>query len=157
MDPSVFYQIQAMTGKGYEEIFQEMNKKSGLLGVSGISNDSRDVENAAKNGDPRAILAIKLWARRIADYIGQYYVRLGGCDLIIFSAGIGENSSEFREAAIRNIEEALNVRLDEEANKNTNRGKEGIISLPSSKIKIVVIPTDEEVMIARDAYDICLK
>ena len=155
MDPSVFYQIQAMTGKSYEEIFQEMNKKSGLYGVSGISNDSRDVENAANNGDPRAQLAVKLWARRIADYVGQYYVRLGGCDLIIFSAGIGENSPEFRKLAIDQFKEALHVELDEEANKV--RGQEALISTPKSAIKMVVIPTDEEVMIARDAYNMCLK
>ena len=155
MDPSVFYQIQAMTGKSYEEIFQEMNKKSGLYGVSGISNDSRDVENAANNGDPRAQLAVKLWARRIADYVGQYYVRLGGCDLIIFSAGIGENSPEFRKLAIDQFKEALHVELDEEANKV--RSQEALISTPKSAIKMVVIPTDEEVMIARDAYNMCLK
>lgn len=157
MDPSVFYQIQAMTGKGYEEIFQEMNKKSGLLGVSGISNDSRDIEKAAENGDPRALLAVKLWARRIADFVGQYYVRLGGCDLIIFSAGIGENAAGFRMNVLNNIKEALGIEINEEANNKAFGGKEAVISLPQSKIKVVVIPTDEEVMIARDAYNICLK
>jgi len=156
MDPSVFYQIQAMTGKSYEEIFQEMNKKSGLYGVSGVSNDSREVEAKAAEGDERAILSIKLWARRIADYIGQYYVRLGGCDLIIFSAGIGENSAEFRKLAIDQFKEALGVELDEAVNAKT-RGVETVISTPNSKIKMVVIPTDEEVMIARDAYEMCLK
>ena len=152
MDPSVFYQIQAMTGKGYEEIFQEMNKKSGLLGVSGISNDSRDVENAAKNGDPRAILAIKLWARRIADYIGQYYVRLGGCDVLVFSAGIGENVPEFRKMICDQLKEPLGVELDEEL--NNCRSVERVISKPTSKVKVILIPTDEEVMIARDTVDI---
>ena len=157
MDPSVFYQLLAVTGKDYETLFQEMNKKSGLYGVSGISNDSRDIEEACKHGHERALLAVKLWARRIADFIGQYYVRLGGCDLIIFSAGIGENSPSDRKAVIDNIAEALNVTIDEKANQETIRGKEGLISTPNSKIKVAVIPTDEEVMIARDAFNICLK
>lgn len=156
MDPSVYYQLLAVTGKDNETIFQEMNKKSGLLGVSGISNDSRDVADAAKKGDKHAKLAMKLWARRIADFIGQYYVRLGGCDLIIFSAGIGENAPEYREIVLNNIKEALGVEFDKTLN-DALRGKEGLISTPASKIKVAVIPTDEEVMIARDAFNICLK
>lgn len=157
MDPSVFYQIQAMTGKDYETIFQEMNKKSGLLGVSGISNDSRDVANEAHKGNQRAQLAIKLWARRVADYIGEYFVRLGGCDLIIFSAGIGENAPEYRKYVLDNIHEALKVNYSDELNNKGVGGFEGLISTDDSNIKVAVIPTDEEVMIARDAYRICLK
>ncbi len=157
MDPSVFYQIQAMTGKDYETIFQEMNKKSGLLGVSGISNDSRDVANEAHKGNQRAQLAIKLWARRVADYIGEYFVRLGGCDLIIFSAGIGENAPEYRKYVLDNIHEALKVNYSYELNNKGVGGFEGLISTDDSNIKVAVIPTDEEVMIARDAYRICLK
>lgn len=157
MDPSVFYQIQAMTGKDYETIFQEMNKKSGLLGVSGISNDSRDVANEAHKGNQRAQLAIKLWARRVADYIGEYFVRLGGCDLIIFSAGIGENAPEYRKVVLDNIHEALKVNYSDELNNKDVGGFEGLISTDDSNIKVAVIPTDEEVMIARDAYRICLK
>ncbi len=157
MDPSVFYQIQAMTGKDYETIFQEMNKKSGLLGVSGVSNDSRDVANEAHKGNQRAQLAIKLWARRVADYIGEYFVRLGGCDLIIFSAGIGENAPEYRKVVLDNIHEALKVNYSDELNNKGVGGFEGLISTDDSNIKVAVIPTDEEVMIARDAYRICLK
>ena len=157
MDPSVYYQIVAMSGKDNETVFQELNKKSGLLGVSGISNDSRDVEDAARKGDKHAILAMKLWARRVADFIGQYYVRLGGCDLIIFSAGIGENAPDYREIALNNITEALGVRYSKELDAQMVGGKEGLISTSDSKIKVAVIPTDEEVMIARDAYNICLK
>ena len=100
---------------------------------------------------------MKLWARRVADFIGQYYVRLGGCDLIIFSAGIGENAPDYREVALNNIKEALGVNYDPKLNAEMFGGKEGIISTPDSKIKVAVIPTDEEVMIARDAYNICLK
>lgn len=156
MDPSVFNYVVSQTGKSAEEIYQEFNKKSGLLGVSGISSDARDIEDAAEKGDKRAQLAIKLWARRVADYIGQYFVRLGGCDLIIFSAGIGENSPIFRAKALKEIEEALGVRIDYELN-DTVHGTEALISTPDSKIKVVVIPTDEEIMIARDAYEMLLK
>ena len=157
MDPSVYYQLLAMSGKDNETLFQELNKKSGLYGVSGISNDSREVEDAAREGHPRAVLAMNLWGRRVADFIGQYYVRLGGCDLIVFSAGIGENSPDCREAALDRIGEALGVKYDKELNNTIIHGKEGYLSTPDSKIKVVVIPTDEEVMIARDAYNICLK
>ena len=137
--------------KSYEEIFQEFNKQSGLFGVSGVSNDSRDVSNEANKGNEDAKLALELWSRRIADFIGQYYVRLGGCDMIIFSAGIGENAPELRTIVLNKIKEALNVDID--WNKNDEaRGVLEEISTPASKIKVYVIPTDEEVMIARDAY-----
>ncbi|MBR1581669.1 MAG: acetate kinase [Bacilli bacterium] len=156
IDSSVFNYCVARTGKSAEEIYQEFNKKSGLLGVSGISSDARDIEKAAAEGNKRAILACRLWARRVADFIGQYYVRLKGCDLIIFSAGIGENSSTFRELALREIEEVFNIKIDYELN-NKIHGTEALISLPDSKIKVAVIPTDEEVMIARDCYNMLLK
>ena len=121
MDPSVFYQIAKVTGKDVETLFQELNKQSGLLGVSGISNDSRDVAASAHNGDKRSKLAMDLWARRIADYIGQYYVRLGGADLIIFSAGIGENAAEYREIVLNRIQEALGITYSKEANDKAHR------------------------------------
>lgn len=154
IDPSVMPYLVKQTGKSAEEIYQEFNKKSGLLGISGISNDTRDVEKAALEGDERANLAIKLYARRVADYIGQYYVRLGGCDLIVFSAGVGENSPYFRKAMIDEVKEALHIELNDEANNTMVRGKEGIISSKDSAIPVVVIPTDEEVMIARDIVSI---
>ena len=155
MDPSVFNYVVSVTGKSAEEVYQMFNKKSGFLGVSGISNDSRDVLAAVEKGDEHAILANNLFNRRIADYIGQYYVRLGGCDLIIFSAGIGENEPRTRASVGKLLNEALGVEIDLEANKDL-RGKEAVISTPNSKIKVVVIPTDEEVMIARDAYQLCI-
>jgi acetate kinase len=153
IDASVMPYLISQTGKDAETIYQEFNKKSGFLGVSGVSNDTRDVEKAAKQGNERAQLAIKIFARRIADYIGQYYVRLGGCDLIVFSAGIGENAPYFRKVVIDQIKDALGVVLDEEAN-NVTSGYENIISKSSSKIQVVVIPTDEEIMIARDICSI---
>ena len=156
MDPSVFNYVVSVTGKSAEEVYQMFNKKSGFLGVSCVSNDSRDVFAAAEKGDAKAQLSIDLFNRRIADFIGQYYVRLGGADLIIWSAGIGENEPRTRSAVCELIKEALGVEIDEELN-STIHGKEALISTPNSKIKVAVIPTDEEVMIARDAYDMCIK
>ena len=156
IDPSVYNYILANTNKTNEELYQEFNKKSGLLGVSGVSSDARDIEKAADEGNKRAQLAIDLWARRVADFIGQYFVRLGGCDLIIFSAGIGENSPLFRKLVLKRVQDALNLKIDYALNE-TIHGKEALISLPDSKIKVAIIPTDEEVMIARDAYDMLLK
>lgn len=149
IDASVMPYLVNQTGKSAEQIYQEFNKKSGLLGISGVSNDSRDVTAAAEQGNKRAQLAIKMYIRRIADYIGQYYVRLGGCDLIIFSAGVGENAPDYRKLICDQLEEALGVQIGNELNEAA-RGKEGLISTVDSKIKVVVIPTDEEVMIARD-------
>lgn len=151
IDPSVYDYLCEKCGYNPNEFYDILNKKSGFLGVSGISNDTRDIEDAAEQGDKRAITAIKLWARRVADYIGSYYVRLGGADLIIFSAGVGENSGVFRKAAIDNVKEALGIEIDEKLNAPL-RGEEALISTPNSKIKVAVIPTDEEIMIARDCY-----
>ena len=154
MDPSVFNYVVTVTGKSAEEVYQMFNKQSGFKGVAG-SSDSRDVLAGVDNGDPRCILANKIFLRRICDYIGQYYVRLGGCDLIIFSAGIGENEPRTRRDVCRQLYPALGTVLDEELN-STIHGKEALISTDESKIKVVVIPTDEEVMIARDAYKMCI-
>ena len=153
IDPSVVTFLQEKEGLSAGEINSLLNKKSGFLGVSGVSNDTRDVEKAASEGNHRAILAQNLFGRRAADFIGQYFVRLGGADMIVFSGGIGENSAAYRKLVLDRIGEALGVVVDEEANKGIYGGKEGVISAPSSKILVAVIPTDEEVMIARD----CLK
>lgn len=152
IDPSVFDYLCDNAHLTPDELYEILNKKSGFLGVSGISNDTRDIEDAAEKGNVRAIRSIKLWARRVADFIGSYYVRLGGVDLIIFSAGVGENSGVFREAVLKNIEESLKLSIDYELNAKI-RGQEALISKESSTIKVAIIPTDEEVMIARD----CMK
>ena len=151
LDPSVMNYLCSCTGKSVEEMYQIFNKKSGFLGVSEVSNDSRDVLAAVDAGNEKAILANKLFIRRIADFIGQYYVRLGGVDMIIFSAGIGENSYEIRESICKEIAPALGLEIDYEKN-HGKRGVEVVISKPESKIVVAVIPTDEEVMIARDTY-----
>lgn len=149
IDASVMNYLITETGKTAEEIYQEFNKKSGLYGICGYS-DTRDVETAIENGNEKAILAYKMYARRITDYIGQYYARLGGCDLIVFSAGVGENSSTMRKNVSENLKEAFGIIIDDELNNKTVHGEFGIITKPESKIKVVVIPTDEEAMIARD-------
>ena len=151
MDPSVFNYVVKVTGKSAEEVYQMFNKESGFKGMSTVGPDSRDVLAAVEAGNEHAILANKVFNRRIADFIGQYYVRLGGADLIIFSAGIGENEPRTRRDVCKLIKDALGVEINEELN-NTIHGKECLISTPNSKIKVAVIPTDEEVMIARDAY-----
>lgn len=156
LDPSVMNYLCKCTGKSVEEMYQMFNKQSGFLGVSGISNDSRDVLAACDEGNPRAILANKIFIRRIADYIGQYFVRLGGADLIIFSAGIGENSARTREEVCDAIGTAMKVVIDKELNASI-RCKEALISKPESAIKVAIIPTDEEVMIARDTYSFYMK
>jgi acetate kinase len=154
MDPSVFNYVRKVTGKSAEEVYQMFNKQSGFAGMSTVGPDSRDVLKAVEEGNEHAILANKVFNRRIADFIGQYYVRLGGADLIIFSAGIGENEPRTRRDVCKLIKDALGVEIDEELN-STIHGKEALISTPNSKIKVAVIPTNEEVMIARDAYKMC--
>jgi len=156
LDPSVMNYLCTCTGKSVEEMYQIFNKKSGFLGVSEVSNDSRDVIAACEQGNEKAILANKLFIRRVADFIGQYYVRLGGADMIIFSAGIGENSCITREQICKEIAPALGVDIDYKLNME-KRGEEVLLSTPKSKIVVAVIPTDEEVMIARDTYNFYTK
>lgn len=154
LDPSIMYFVAKMDNKTLDEVYDIFNKKSGMLGISGISNDSRDVENAARDGHERAILTERMYARRIADYIGQYHVRVGGTHAIAFTAGIGENVPYIRELVINEVKDALNIKLDDEQNKVTRGGKMGMISTADSKVKVFVIPTNEELMIVRDTVRI---
>ena len=149
IDPAIMGLIAEREGKSLEEILDILNKQSGYLGVSGVSNDSRDIAKAASEGNHRAFLAMQLQAKRIADYIGSYYVRLGGLDAIAFTAGIGENSGEVRKMIIDYVK-VLGVELDNKLNET--RGVEGDISTKDSKVKVLVIPTDEEVVIAREVF-----
>jgi len=150
MDPSVFNYLVTSTGKSAEEIFQEFNKESGLQGVSQVSNDTRDIENAAKKGNKQAQLAIKMWSLKLAQFLSSFACRLGRVDLIVWSAGVGENSPYFRKAAIDECSEYMGLKLDEQKNIKIVHGEEGFISTDDSTIPMVVIPTDEEIMIARD-------
>lgn len=137
--------------KGFtaSEIERVMNKESGFLGISGVSSDSRDIEAGIEAGNERCILAQKMYVKRIIDYIAKYYMELGGCDAIIFTAGIGENSMGVRLGVMNGLA-AIGVKADVEA--NNIRGEERLVSAPDSSIPCYIIPTDEEVMIARDTY-----
>ncbi|MBP5551234.1 MAG: acetate kinase [Bacilli bacterium] len=147
LDPTVVSYICNKLNLNATEVVNMLNKKSGYLGVSGVSNDSRDLEAAMAAGNDRARLALDIQYKRIADYIGSYYVLLGGIDAIVFTAGIGENSPRCRQQVVRRLG-VLGVKIDEE--KNNVRGEEILISTPDSKIKVFIIPTDEELVIARD-------
>ncbi len=137
--------------KGFtaSEIERVMNKESGFLGISGVSSDSRDIENGIEEGNERCILAQRMYVKRIVDYIAKYYMELGGCDAIIFTAGVGENSMGVRLGVMKGLA-AIGVKADEEA--NNIRGEERLVSASDSSIPCYIIPTDEEVMIARDTY-----
>lgn len=147
LDPTVVSYICEKEGKTAAEVVNILNKKSGYLGMSGIGNDARDVTKAANEGNHRAQLTFAVQAKRIVDYIAAYYVYMGGCDAIAFTAGMGENLCHLRKKIIDRLG-VLGVKLDEEANKVM--GDEALISTADSKIKVFVVPTNEEVMIARD-------
>lgn len=132
-----------------EEMDTILNKQSGLLGISGLSSDSRDIEDGMKIGNPRCTLAQKMFTNRIIDHIAKYYVELGGCDAIVFTAGIGENSIHTRREVLDGLA-VLGIKIDEEA--NDCRGVERLITTEDSTIPCYVIPTNEELMIARDTY-----
>lgn len=132
-----------------EEMDTILNKQSGLLGISGVSSDSRDIEDGMKIGNPRCALAQKMFTNRIIDHIAKYYVELGGCDAIVFTAGIGENSIHTRREVLDGLS-VLGIKIDEEA--NDCRGVERLITAEDSTIPCYVIPTNEELMIARDTY-----
>lgn len=149
VDPSIISYVCEQTGVSVEEMITILNKESGLLGVSGISSDFRDVEKAMNEGNERAKLAREIFVRRVADYIGRYFIQLGGCDAIAFTAGIGENSFSGRHDILEAVKDALGIVINEEINHDTI-GEEALISTPASKIKVFVIPTDEELVIARD-------
>jgi acetate kinase len=146
IDPAVLMLVSSKEDKTYGEVLDELNKKSGYLGLSGFSNDSRDIIDGMNRGDYRATLAHNVQVKRIADYIGSYYVYMGGLDAICFTAGIGENAPEVRRDVIKAVE-VLGVKLNEE--ENQKRG-ERLISTADSKVKAFIIPTNEEVMIARE-------
>ena len=129
-----------------------LNKQSGLLGISGVSNDSRDIEEGINKGNTRCVLAQKMYVQKIIDYIAMYYFELGGVDAIAFSAGVGENSIRTRIDIMEGLK-VLGVIPDYEA--NNCRGEEVLVTTPESKVPCYVIPTDEEIMIARDTYNLC--
>ena len=147
IDPTVVSYICEKENKTATEVVTILNKKSGYLGVSGRSNDARDVTKGMNDGDHRCKLTFDMQAKRIVDYIGSYYVYMGGCDAICFTAGMGENLKHLRMNVCSRLG-VLGVKIDPELNDTFS--DERIISTPDSKIKVYIIPTNEEVMIARD-------
>ncbi len=151
IDPAIVDFIAEKEGISVQDVNTILNKKSGILGISGVSSDFRDVDEAAEEGNERAILAIKAFARKVRFYIGAYIAEMNGVDAIVFTAGVGENSIPMRDIICNDLGN-LGIKLD--VVKNKIRGKETIISREDSKVKILLIPTNEELMIARDTYDI---
>lgn len=151
IDVSIVQYIMNKTGKSIDEVMDDLYKRSGLLGVSGVSSDSRDVEAAALEGNKRAILANEMYAQKIANYIAMYNNELGGADVITLTAGVGENSKTMRKAILDKIA-SLGVKIDEE--KNDFRGEFRLISTDDSKIPVYVVPTDEELEIALETYEL---
>ncbi|MBL7170376.1 MAG: acetate kinase [Candidatus Omnitrophica bacterium] len=150
IDPAIIFYLAERRGMKIKEINNLLNKKSGLLGFSGISNDVREVRKAANKGNKRAELALDIFCYRIKKYIGAYMAALGHVDTIVFTGGIGENADRLRREILEGLEE-LGIKLDKQINDKTHQC-EALISSPDSRIKVWVIPTDEEARIAHDAY-----
>ncbi|WP_017379928.1 acetate kinase [Paenisporosarcina sp. TG-14] len=153
LDPALIPFLMEKTDKSAEEVLDILNKKSGMLGVSGFSSDLRDIEVEALKGNSRAQLALDVFANRIHKYIGSYAARMNGVDAIIFTAGIGENSDVIRSKVLAGLQ-FMGIYMDPDLNKI--RGKEAFISFPYSPVKVLVIPTNEEVMIARDTVRLAI-
>lgn len=151
VDPSIIPYVMEKEGKNVGEVIEDLNKNSGVFGLSEYSNDLRDIVAKCEEGDIKAITAKNKYVRRIVDYIAQYYVLLNGCDIIVFTAGVGENNSTIRKEVCEKLA-CLGVDIDLE--KNNIRGEVTKISTNDSKIDVYIIPTDEELMIARDTLNL---
>lgn len=147
IDPAIVTFLMNKKNLTAEQVDNLMNKKSGVLGISGVSSDFRDIEDADAKGNERAKLALDKFAYVVKKYIGSYAAAMGGLDVLVFTAGLGENSAPAREQVCEGLE-FLGVEIDLE--KNNMRGKEAEVSKEGSKVKVFVIPTNEELMIARD-------
>ncbi|MGM0885530.1 MAG: acetate kinase [Bacillota bacterium] len=154
IDPALIPYIMEKTGKTADEVLDVLNKKSGMLALSGFSSDLRDIQVEADKGNERAELALKVFADRIHKYIGSYSAKMGGVDGIIFTAGIGENSQTIRGRILEGLE-FMGVYWDRDLNRT--KGKEAFINTPYSPVKVMIIPTNEEIMIVRDTVKIALK
>ena len=149
IDPTVVFYMMKKLECTPDEMDTFLNKRSGMLGVSGISSYARDIQAAVDKGDERAILTTELYTNRVVNVVGGYYAELGHVDAMVFTAGLGENDSFCRERILKGLEEAMGLSIDYELNAQIH-GKECLISKPDSKIKVYIIPTNEELVIARD-------
>ncbi len=154
IDATIMEYLMGRYGYDIKEMLNILNKKSGVLGISGVSSDFRDLEAAAKEGNHRAQLALDVFEYQVRKFIGSYAAAMGGMDAIVFTAGVGENSASMRQNIVAGLE-YMGVKMDPEA--NNVRGKETVISAADSKVKILLIPTDEELMIAQDTAELVKK
>lgn len=152
VDPGALAFLMKKYNMNIDDLTKLINKESGMLGVTEISSDMREIENAVNEGNERAILGLDMYQQRIIKYIGAYAAEMGGVDIIVFTGGVGENQTGLRADVCRPLA-FMGVQIDEALNAKI-RGKETIISTPDSRVKVVVVPTDEELMIARDTRDI---
>ena len=152
IDPTVVYFMEKKLNCTPEEMETYLNKKSGMIGISGVSSDSRDVEAAMKDGNERAKLTYDLYANRVINVVGGYVMQLGHVDALTFTAGLGEHAVIVREMICKRLEEALGVKIDYELNSKTHNQQE--LSTPDSKVKVFVIPTNEELAIVKDTVRI---
>jgi acetate kinase len=155
VDPAIPFHLIGRMGMSVADVDQMLNRKSGLLGVSGVSNDLREVQTAAENGNDRAEKALQIFAYRIRKYIGAYLAVLGRADAVVFTGGIGENADAMRARILRGLQ-GLGMDLDEGKNRECVGGEEGPISAADSPIKLLVIPTREELLIARSTHQVVL-
>ncbi|QBO35348.1 acetate kinase [Periweissella cryptocerci] len=153
IDVSLVSYLEKQMGKTTDEMIEILNKESGLLGISGISSDSREIEDAMAT-NPRAQLAMDIFVDRIVGFVGSYVAKMGGVDALVFTAGVGENSAILRQMIIDRLA-FMNIHLDAQA--NSQRGKELVLSTPDSAVKVLLIPTNEELMIVRDVYRLTTK
>ncbi len=149
IDPAIVFFLMEKLGLSTVEANNYFNKKSGMLGLSGVSNDLRDILEAAASGNERAQIALDVYYNRVKGYIGNYIAKLNGCDCLVFTAGVGENAIDIRENICKDLD-YLGIKMDVE--KNNVRGKEVDVAAADSKVRIFVIPTNEELVIARDTY-----
>ena len=157
IDPTIIEYLVHKEGTTLDEIFATLNKRSGVLGISGLTNDMRDLlEEWSEHGDRRANLALDMYCNRIKKYIGAYIAEMNGVDAICFTAGIGENSAEIRRRICADLDKCFGIELDDNLNNKTYGGKEQLISSENSKIKVFVIPTNEELILARDTLRVVL-
>ena len=151
IDPAIVTYLMKKTGMTPDEMDNVMNKQSGMLGVSGISSDARDIEDGYMAGNDDAVLTTEMYVNRVINVVGGYYAQMGGADAIVFTGGIGENDTNIRKLVCNRLKAAFGVVIDEELNAKS-RGKEVLLSKPESKVQVWLLPTNEELMIARDTY-----
>lgn len=152
VDPSAVLSIMKKEGLNADQMSDLLNKESGVKGISGVSSDIREVEAGIREGNERCKLAMEMYDYRIKKYIGSYAAVMGGVDIVVFTAGVGEHQWDVRQGAIEDLE-FMGIKVDTEKNKK-NFGEEEIISTPDSKVKVVIVPTDEELLIASDTLDL---